>query len=77
MNLQYILDSKGQKTGVFIPIEDWEKLKSYIKEIQETEDKEPSKAEIVEGIKEALQEVNQHQEGKIKLNPARELLDEL
>jgi len=27
MNLQYISDSKGRHTGVFIPIEDWEKIK--------------------------------------------------
>ena len=28
MNLQYISDSKGQTTGVFIPIEEWNELKS-------------------------------------------------
>ncbi|WHF51406.1 hypothetical protein QGN23_13410 [Chryseobacterium gotjawalense] len=26
MNLQYINDSQGNPTGVFIPIEDWKKL---------------------------------------------------
>lgn len=28
MNLQYISDNKGQTTGVFIPIQEWEALKS-------------------------------------------------
>ena len=28
MNLQYISDSKGQTTGVFIPIKEWNELKS-------------------------------------------------
>ena len=28
MNLQYISDSKGRTTGVFIPIQEWETLKS-------------------------------------------------
>ena len=27
MNLQYISDSKGKTTGVFIPIQEWEDLK--------------------------------------------------
>ena len=31
MNLQYISDSKGQTTGVFIPIQEWEALKSKYK----------------------------------------------
>ncbi len=33
MNLQYILDSKGQTTGVFIPINEWNDLKNRFKEI--------------------------------------------
>ncbi len=28
MNLQYISDGKGKTTGVFIPIQEWENLKS-------------------------------------------------
>jgi hypothetical protein len=31
MNLQYISDSKGKTTGVFIPIQEWEDLKSKYK----------------------------------------------
>lgn len=31
MNLQYITDGKGQTTGVFIPIEEWNDLKSKFK----------------------------------------------
>jgi phosphorylcholine metabolism protein LicD len=34
MNLQYISDSKGQTTGVFIPINEWNDLKSKYKEIE-------------------------------------------
>jgi hypothetical protein len=33
MNLQYISDSKGQTTGVFIPINEWNHLKSKYKDI--------------------------------------------
>ncbi len=35
MSLQYITDSKGQTTGVFIPIKEWNKLKSKYKVIEQ------------------------------------------
>ena len=34
MNLQYISDSKGQTTGVFIPINEWIDLKNKYKDIE-------------------------------------------
>jgi hypothetical protein len=34
MNLQYISDSKGQTTGVFIPINEWNELKTKYKDIE-------------------------------------------
>ena len=34
MNLQYISDSKGQTTGVFIPINEWNDLKNKCKDIE-------------------------------------------
>jgi hypothetical protein len=30
MNLQYISDNKGKKTGVFIPIDDWKILQKHL-----------------------------------------------
>ena len=35
MNLQYISDSTGQTTGVYIPIEEWNMLKSKYKDIEQ------------------------------------------
>jgi Putative addiction module component len=35
MNLQYITDSNGQTTGVFIPIQEWNDLKSKFKDIDQ------------------------------------------
>ncbi len=35
MSLQYITDDKGQTTGVFIPIQEWEKLKTKYEGIEE------------------------------------------
>ncbi len=34
MNLQYISDSKGQTTGVFIPINEWNELQRKFKDIE-------------------------------------------
>jgi len=33
MNLQYILDGKGETTGVFIPIQEWLSFKQKFKNI--------------------------------------------
>ena len=37
MNLQYISDNKGQTTGVFIPIKEWNELKNKYKGIEQEE----------------------------------------
>jgi hypothetical protein len=37
MNLQYISDSKGRTTGVFIPINEWNDLKNKYKDIEQEE----------------------------------------
>jgi hypothetical protein len=37
MNLQYISDNRGDITGVFIPIRDWNYLKNKFKEIEQEE----------------------------------------
>ena len=36
MNLQYISDSNGVPTGVFIPMKDWNKLKEKYNDIETT-----------------------------------------
>lgn len=41
MNLQYISDSEGKTTGVYIPIEEWNKLKNKYKEIAKAEKEIP------------------------------------
>jgi len=37
MNVQYISDSVGNTTGVFIPIDEWNELKKTHKDIEEKE----------------------------------------
>lgn len=75
MKLQIIQDSKGKATGVFIPIKDWNELKKQYKDLERLEYEVPTKEEILQGLKEAVEQVNLAKKGKIKLKPVRQLLD--
>jgi hypothetical protein len=45
--------------------------------MRDEEYKEPTKEEILEGLKEAVEEVNLYNQGKIKLKTLDEVLEEL
>lgn len=77
MRLQIIEDSRGKATGVFIPINDWEKLKKQFKNLKELEYEEPTKEELLQELKEAVVELKLIEQGKLKARPASELLNEL
>ena len=77
MQIQYIADHNGKPSGVFIPIKEWEKLKKYISDDISNQYSEPSKQEILNGIKQSLKEVKLHMQGKIKLQRAKDFLNEL
>ena len=77
MKLQLIEDAKGKATGVFIPISEWNELKKKHKELEELEYEAPSKAELLQELKQAVQELSLIQKGKLKSRPAKALLDEL
>ncbi|MBK9150243.1 MAG: addiction module protein [Saprospiraceae bacterium] len=47
MNVQYITDDTGKTTGVFIPISDWNSLKSRYGEISEDSIVPESHKEVV------------------------------
>ena len=77
MHLQYISDFNGKTTGVFIPIQEWESLKSKFTGLEEEELGEQSKENILLGIKQAVDELNLVKKGKLKARSAKELLNEL
>lgn len=77
MKLQIIENEKGKPTGVFIPINRWEKLKKIYKDLEELEYEEPSKNQLLEELKQAVVELTLIQKGKMKSRPAKELLNEL
>lgn len=78
MTLQFTYDNKGRKIGVFIPIGEWKKFAKKYKELDSYKDDPiPSKEEVLNSIKEGLDQVKLHQEGKLALKTAQQLLDEL
>ncbi len=77
MRVQVIEDAKGKAAGVFIPINEWKALKKQHKELEATEYDEPSKTQLLQELKEAVQELSLIQKGKLKSRPAKALLDEL
>ena len=78
MSLQYTYDNKGRTVGVFIPISEWKKIAKKYKSLDIAEvDLPPTKEEILKSIKEGMQQVKLHRQGKIKLKTAKQLLDEL
>ena len=77
MNVQYISDSKGKTTGVFIPIKEWEELKAKFKELEEDKLGEQSKEDILQGLQQAVKEMNLVKKDKLKARDAKDLLNEL
>jgi hypothetical protein len=77
MKLQIIQDSKGKATGVFIPYNEWKILKKQHKDLEALEIDEPTKEEILDGIREAVKEMKLIKAGKLKGRPIEELLNEL
>ena len=78
MTLQYTYDNKGRTVGVFIPISEWKKITKKYKSLDvANDDVPPTKDEILKSIKDGMQQVKLHRQGKVKLKTAKELLDEL
>lgn len=77
MDLQVIEDAKGKPAGVFIPISKWRQLKKIHKDLEQLEYKEPTKAELLQELKDAVEELTLIEKGKLRSRPAKEILDEL
>ncbi|AQG78429.1 hypothetical protein [Spirosoma montaniterrae] len=77
MNLQIIHDSKGNPTGVFIPMSDWKKLKKQYADLDQYEIAEPTKKQLITQLKEAIQELKAVEQGTKQAHPLADLLNEL
>ena len=77
MNVQIIQDSNGKNTGVFIPYDDWDKLKKQHKYLARLEDIEPTTESILNNIKTGLDEVKLFKTGKLQTISTTDFLNEL
>ena len=73
MNVQYITDTKGHNKAVQLPIEDWEQIQNDLKELENLRDKKA----FMYDLKDSIGEVKLAKEGKIKLQSAKDFLNEL
>ena len=73
MNVQYITDIKGHKKAVQLPIEDWEQIQNDLKELETLRDKKA----FMYDLKDSVEEVKLAKESKIKLQSAKDFLNEL
>ena len=73
MELQYIIDKKGHKSAVQLPINDWQQIQKELKELKKLRDKKS----LLADLKESVAEVVLAKQGKIKLQSAKDFLNEL
>jgi len=73
MNLQYIVDKKGKKNAVQLPINEWEEIQKELDELDRLRNKKNFLVELAE----AVEEVKQIKAGKKQTRNAEDFLDEL
>jgi len=71
MSFQYTYDAKGKPVGVFVPINEWERITSELKKTKS------GKAAVLNSIKKGMKQVEQIEKGKVKAISLKQLLDEL
>ena len=73
MSFQYTYDAKGKPIGVFVPINEWEKITTELKKKK----KSGNKTRILKSVEKGMLQVKQIEKGKIKSIPLKQLLDAL
>lgn len=73
MNLQYIIDGHGHKSGVQLPMKDWEQIQKDLEELERLRNKKLFLAELAE----AVEEMKLIKEGKVQARNAEDFLNEL
>ncbi len=69
LEIQYIIDEKGQKTSVLVPIKKWEELNEDIRRIK-------NKLRILTGIEKGLNEVKNARKSRKELQTLKDFLNE-
>ncbi len=77
MSLQIIQGGNGKPTGVFIPMNDWEAMKTQFENLEMWEETTPSKEDILSNIKRGFEEMKLIKKGKLKTTSLNDFLNEL
>lgn len=73
MDIQYITDKKGHKSGVQLPMKDWEQIQKDLDELKRLRNKKLFMTELAE----AVEEIRQIKEGKKTARNAEDFINEL
>jgi hypothetical protein len=77
MSFQYTYDTKGKPIGVFVPINEWERITTGLKK-KNTGNRTPNnKIRILASVEKGMKQVNKIEIGKLKSIPLKQLLDAL
>ena len=76
MRIQYISDCKGKTSGVYIPIQEWNRLKKKYTILKMLEGKDED-LKILNDLRDAVNDINLINQGKLKAKTFNEFLDEL
>ena len=77
MSFQYTYDAKGKLVGVFVPIDEWNKISGESKKKKTTGRSVTLKEKILQGIEKGMKQVSGIEKGKIKSISLKQLLDAL
>jgi len=72
MSFQYTYDAKGKPVGVFVPINEWDKIAAELKK-----KKTATKSRILKSVERGMKQISRIEKGKMKSIPLKQLLDAL
>ncbi|HEY6978652.1 MAG TPA: hypothetical protein VH396_20285 [Chitinophagaceae bacterium] len=75
ISFQYTYDADGKPIGVFVPINEWEKISNELLKVKKHKRKE--KLTLLDSIKKGMNQVSKIEKKKIKSIPLQQLLDDL
>ena len=73
MSFQYTYDASGKPIGVFVPINEWERLTNELKKSKSHN----TKSRILKSVEKGMKQVKQIEKGKLKSISLKQLLDAL
>lgn len=77
MSFQYTYDANGKPVGVFVPINEWEKITNELKKKKTDKKSSSGKNKILDSIEKGMKQAAAMEKGKLKSISLKQLLDEL